>query len=135
MCLKKVTAFFLDRLPESVIPYWDFYFTEGSSEPRDSSALAIALCGMLEMAEYVDDDFTHYLKDAASRLCRRLWQDCAVKDPSVSNGQLYTALMRAKVRIIRVKTAASTNVPLGAIIFMRKLLSGCKKNGIRIGSG
>ena len=85
---KKVTAFFLDRLPESIIPYWDFYFTEGSSEPRDSSALAIALCGMLEMAEYVDDDFAHYLKDAASRLCRRLWQDCAVKDPSVSNGQL-----------------------------------------------
>ena len=85
---KKVTTFFLDRLPESVIPYWDFYFTEGSSEPRDSSALAIALCGMLEMAEYVDDDFAHYLKDAASRLCRRLWQDCAVKDPSVSNGQL-----------------------------------------------
>ena len=85
---KKVTAFFLDRLPESVIPYWDFYFTEGSSEPRDSSALAIALCGMLEMAEYVDAGFAHYLKDAASRLCRRLWQDCAVKDPAVSNGQL-----------------------------------------------
>ncbi len=33
------------------MPYWDLIFTDGSDEPRDSSALAVAACGMLEMGE------------------------------------------------------------------------------------
>lgn len=41
--------YFLARLPEDGICYWDLIFTEGS-EPRDSSAAAIAACGLLELA-------------------------------------------------------------------------------------
>ena len=33
------------------IPYWDLIFGEGSDQPRDRPALAIAACGMLEMQE------------------------------------------------------------------------------------
>lgn len=77
--------FFLRHLPASVIPYWDFDFSDGSSEPRDSSALAIAVCGMLEMADDLNDAG---LRATAVSLCETLFKKCAVKDPSISNGQL-----------------------------------------------
>ena len=42
-----VTAYFCDHLPKDLAAYWDFHYREGT-EPRDSSASAIAACGMLE---------------------------------------------------------------------------------------
>lgn len=45
-----VSEYFLSRLPEDLIPYWDLIFTSGA-EPRDSSSGAIAACGFLEAAE------------------------------------------------------------------------------------
>lgn len=85
----KVLDFFLEHLPENCIPYWDFDFTDPSTEPRDSSALAIAACGMLEMARVIPDspDASLY-REYASRMCTALWRYCAVRDPSISNGQL-----------------------------------------------
>lgn len=44
---KGVTDYFLAHLPEDKAAYWDFYFMDGE-EPRDSSASAIAVCGILE---------------------------------------------------------------------------------------
>lgn len=44
---KKVTDYFLAHLPEDKAAYWDFHFMSGD-EPRDSSASAIAVCGILE---------------------------------------------------------------------------------------
>ncbi len=44
---RDITYYFLNHLPEDFIPYWDFDFDLGD-EPRDSSAAAIAVCGMLE---------------------------------------------------------------------------------------
>lgn len=82
---EKTLAFFLDHLPDSVIPYWDFDFTDGSTEPEDSSALAIAICGMLEMSDLTGDS---ELRSLASRLFGKLYESCAVKDPKISNGQL-----------------------------------------------
>lgn len=48
--LGKVTDYFVGHLPEDGMPYWDLVFTDGE-EPRDSSALAIAACGMLETGQ------------------------------------------------------------------------------------
>ena len=51
LALSKILAnYFLNRLPEDGICYWDLVFTEGSQE-RDSSAAAIAACGLLELAK------------------------------------------------------------------------------------
>lgn len=44
----KVVEYFETHLPSDGIPYWDLAFGEGSTQPRDSSSLAIAACGMLE---------------------------------------------------------------------------------------
>lgn len=45
---RKALHFYLTRLPEDLIPYWDMIFTDGSGEPRDSSSAAIVACGLLE---------------------------------------------------------------------------------------
>jgi unsaturated chondroitin disaccharide hydrolase len=50
IALSKVVAnYFLNRLPGDGICYWDLIFTSGEQE-RDSSAAAIAACGLLELA-------------------------------------------------------------------------------------
>lgn len=83
-----VTDYFLTHLPSDLVPYWDFDFDDGSSEPRDSSASAIAVCGMLEMAKYLPRDKAEYYRAAADRLLRALIDHCAVSGPKQSNGLL-----------------------------------------------
>lgn len=81
-------SFFLSHLPADVIPYWDFDFDNPSDEPRDSSALAIVICGMLEAADDIAGEEGEKLRDQASRLMLPLYAACAVKDPDTSNGLL-----------------------------------------------
>ena len=88
---RHVTKYFIDHLPSDLIPYWDFDFTDGSDEPRDSSASAIAACGMLEMAKYVEKAEADKLISDAKRMIKALYDHCAVKDPKISNGQLLNS--------------------------------------------
>ena len=46
---EKVTKYFIDKLPEDMIPYWDLIFTSGD-EPRDTSSGSIVACGCLDAA-------------------------------------------------------------------------------------
>ena len=85
---RRVTEYFLEHLPGDLIPYWDFIFTDGSSEPRDSSASAIAACGMLEMAKHLPKEEGDYYTAIARRLMKALYEKCAAKSPKESDGQL-----------------------------------------------
>lgn len=85
---KKITNFFIDHLPEDLVPYWDFDFTDGTTEPKDSSAAAIAVCGMLEMSRYMEHEDRIYYTDMAGKILKALADHYAVKDPALSNGQL-----------------------------------------------
>lgn len=85
---EQVTGYYLEHLPENLIPYWDFDFTDGSEEPRDSSAAAIAACGMLEMAKYLPQEKAGYYTSQAKQIMQALWDHCAVKDKKTSNGLL-----------------------------------------------
>lgn len=83
----RVTQYYLSRLPQDMIPYWDLTFTEGN-EPRDSSAGAIAACGMLEMARHVPPEEGTELMETAKAIAGSLARNCATKDSSISNGLL-----------------------------------------------
>jgi len=67
---RDVTYFMLNNLPDDFIPYWDFDFTTGSDEPRDTSAGIISVCGMMEALKYIDagsEEYTIY-KNASSMM-------------------------------------------------------------------
>ncbi len=53
---RKAVEYFFSNSPRDYVPYWDFIFTEEDNEPRDSSAAAIAVCGLLEAARALSDD-------------------------------------------------------------------------------
>jgi len=66
-CFKKVLDYCIDHLPKDKVPFWDFVFTDGDDEPRDSSAAVIILCGIMEMAKFLpnnDKDLPRYKKVA-----------------------------------------------------------------------
>jgi rhamnogalacturonyl hydrolase YesR len=52
---KGVAQFFYthERLPEDLIPYWDFDAPHIPNEPRDASAAATAVCGLLMLCDWV----------------------------------------------------------------------------------
>lgn len=84
----RVTDFFIHHLPDDLIPYWDFDFDTGSQEPRDSSAAAVAVCGILEMIKYLDEDRAKKYKGAADRIMAALIEKCGNRDLESSNGIL-----------------------------------------------
>lgn len=85
---EQVTGYFLEHLPKNLIPHWDFIFTDGSDEPRDSSAAAIAVCGMLEMSKHLPADKADFYTATAKRIMKALVDNCAARSPQQSNGQL-----------------------------------------------
>lgn len=84
----RVADFFLSRLPDDFVPYWDLDFKDCDGEPRDSSAAAIAACGLLEMAKYLPERKAAYYIGRAKTIADSLAKDYAVRDPGVSNGLL-----------------------------------------------
>lgn len=85
---KAAANYFINRLPEDFVPYWDMCFTDGDM-PRDSSSAAIAVCGILEMLKYLDDEADRRIyKNAADCMMESLIENYAVKDADKSNGLL-----------------------------------------------
>lgn len=67
---RKVADAYLSRLPEDLIPYWDFDAPDLSSgEPKDASAAAITASALLELSTYVTErDSSHYYYDQAEKM-------------------------------------------------------------------
>lgn len=79
---RAVTYYFLNNLSADNIPYWDFVFSSPSTQPRDSSAAAVAVCGLLEMCKYLSDDNPDRLifKGAADIMMTALIKKCSNTD-------------------------------------------------------
>ncbi|MFP5114657.1 glycoside hydrolase family 88 protein [Bacillaceae bacterium C204] len=90
---QKVTQYFLNRLPEDYIPYWDLIFTKGD-QYRDTSAASIAICGLLEADKWIPAD--HPLKkiyrNAALHMLKSLIENYTTIDHPESNGLLLHAV-------------------------------------------
>lgn len=84
---RRVTAYYLSRLPSDLVPFWDLTFTaDDSDQPRDSSSAAIAACGLLEMAHYLPEEEAAVYTGTAQRFVKSLIDHYAVRDPQESNG-------------------------------------------------
>lgn len=83
---RKISDFFIEHLPDDAIPYWDMDFSDGSNEPKDSSAAAIAICGIYQMAE-LHSDMESYVV-FADKMLSSLARSYAVQDSRKSNGLL-----------------------------------------------
>ena len=82
---RKTAEYYLDKLPEDMVPYWDMIFTEGE-EPRDSSSASIAACGFLEAAKYMEPEEAAKYRKLAAQMLKSLADNYAVKDFTKSNG-------------------------------------------------
>lgn len=79
---KGMTNYFLNRLPKDNVCYWDLIFGDGDNHSKDSSAAAIAVCGMHEMGKYlpeVDSDKEVY-KYAMHNILRSLIENYTNSD-------------------------------------------------------
>jgi len=90
---KKVANYYLNRLPEDEVCYWDLVFTSGDEE-RDSSSVPIVACGLLELIKYLpesDPDRAIYEK-ASQKMLLSLSENYTTKDCPESNGILLHAV-------------------------------------------
>ncbi|OBY08653.1 glucoronyl hydrolase [Rhizobium leguminosarum bv. trifolii] len=92
----RLLAFYLNRLPADMVPYWDLVFSDGDGEPRDSSSASITACGLLEMADLVEPEPAARYRTLARRMMKSLADHYAVKDPAVSNGLVLHATYSKK---------------------------------------
>jgi unsaturated chondroitin disaccharide hydrolase len=53
---QKVTDVYLSKLPEDLIPYWDFNAPDIPSAPRDASAACVVASALLELSTFVPDE-------------------------------------------------------------------------------
>lgn len=93
---RRVLSFYLTRLPEDMVPYWDMIFTSGTEEPRDSSSASIVACGVLEAAKHTSPKESAAYSKLARQMMKSLADHYSVKDPNVSNGLVLHATYSKK---------------------------------------
>ena len=103
---RDVTYYMLNHLPEDLIPYWDYTFKYGT-EPRDTSAAAIAVCGMLDMAEQLPEGSAQRLvyESAAAQIMEVLI-DHYTGDIGVEYDGLIHSVTHAKPQGIAIEECA-----------------------------
>jgi len=86
---ERCADYFLEHLPADHIAYWDLIFGDGSGEARDSSATAIAVCGLDELAKALPDGprKERYRREAQQMLTS-LAESCSTADHPRSNALL-----------------------------------------------
>jgi len=91
---ERVTDYFIDKLPKDNVCYWDLVFGDGDTEERDTSAAAIAACGILEMLPYLPENHPKYgrYEEAAGKMMDSLIKNYTTKDLVDSNGLLREAV-------------------------------------------
>ena len=72
---KKVADFFIGELPEDSVPHWDFRAPRDSSTPRDTSGGACAACGLIELAQHLDEKEGEVYLNAARSMVKSMYEN------------------------------------------------------------
>lgn len=84
--------YFINRLPEDLVCYWDFSFYDEPDE-RDSSAAAIAVCALLEQAKYLPGDLAKEYVSIAKKILLSLSQNYVNREIKGGNGLLLHSVV------------------------------------------
>lgn len=76
---RQTAVYFLSNLPPDKIPFWDFRLATRQPRYRDSSAAAIAICGLLRIAELSNDSA---MRASGEELLTALITHCFETDPA-----------------------------------------------------
>ena len=79
---KRIAHFFIANLPEDNVCYWDFRVDITDKTPRDTSAAACAVCGLLEIAEHCEQHQKDMYYKNAVKILKSLTDNYAVLDTS-----------------------------------------------------
>lgn len=72
----RLADYFLSHLPQDHVAYWDLAFSDGDAQERDSSAAAIAVCGLFELAQASGRlDYQTHARDILAALTSRYTTD------------------------------------------------------------
>ena len=117
----------LRNLPSDLIPYWDYDFVSGT-EPRDTSAAAIAVCGMLDMAEQLPKGSAQRIvyESAAAQIMEVLI-DYYTTDIGVEYDGLIHSVTHAKPQGIAIEECA----PYADYFYLEALARFLKEDFIR----
>lgn len=70
---RKIAQVYIDRLPDDLVPYYDFDAPEIPNEPKDASAAAIFASAMLELSVLVEDQSqSNYYRSLAEDVIKSL---------------------------------------------------------------
>lgn len=70
----KLAEFFISNLPEDFVPVWDFRLPENEPKKKDTSALAVTACGLLELSGLAAETSERY-KALAVKMIESLSSD------------------------------------------------------------
>jgi unsaturated chondroitin disaccharide hydrolase len=123
-----LTHYFLNRLPDDYICYWDLIFTDQDKALKDTSAAAIAACGLTELLkilpltdplrpayynaidQIVRNLRTHYFAHQQDGLLREgvynFGRNTGINEPNLWGDYFY---LEALVRLSRIWTPTSFN--------------------------
>ena len=114
---KAVSNYFLNRLQSDLVPNWDFYY-KTDEDQRDTSASAVAACGLLELARNlpVTDPDREVYEAAAKTLIYAL-----IKNYLYCDGESPNAILKSGVYAMRTNLCVDEPVIWGDYFFMEAL--------------
>lgn len=85
---RKAAEVFRKNLPQNLIPYWDFDFTDEQPDIRDTSAAAIYICGLLELCAFVPEKEAQEYLTLVEEMMKSLREHYTTKGFGHTNGIL-----------------------------------------------
>lgn len=85
---KETANVFMAHLPADFVAYWDFDFTDQNPDIRDTSAAAIAACGLLELSSHMTEQEAQPYLAAADAIIRSLAENYLNQDLKAYSGVL-----------------------------------------------
>ncbi len=95
---KSLANYFINRMPDDNVVFWDLIFFEGE-QYRDSSASAIAVCGLIELLNHLDCEEKAFYGNICQMIMKSLYENYSTKNEPKSNGLLLHGAYNARKSI------------------------------------